>query len=133
MDEGYAVISSVKHVGLADSQVLVNGLKMQPTDVLRANMFTAVPGAISGHKHRLVARSLNHQLLPAATLQRNEPECGCLNAVTAGGEQTVVLVNGGFHPFEPVANGRTCPLLHRDLTRLGFDHHMVFKERCSVL
>jgi hypothetical protein len=96
-------------------------------------MLAAVARTLRRHQHGLDAGGLHQQLLLAATLQRDEPEGGRLDAVAAGGQQAVVLVDGGFHAFEPVAHGHAGALFHRYLARLVLDDHMVFKEGGGVL
>ena len=65
-------------------------------------MFTAVARAFWRHQHGLVPRGFDHQLLAAATFQRNEPEGRGFHAVAAGAEQAVVLVDGGKQAGEQV-------------------------------
>ena len=58
----------IEHVRLGDYQMFIDGLEMQPSDVLRAHVFAAVAGAFGRHHNRLVACGFNQQLLTAATL-----------------------------------------------------------------
>ena len=68
---------------------------MQPADVLAADVFAAVAGTLVAHQFGLDAGGFDQQLLTAAALKCDEPErCG-FDAVTAGGKQAVVLVDGG--------------------------------------
>src|SRR5215510_4930388 len=78
---------------------VVDRLELEPADVAAADVLAAVAGALGRHQHRRAAGRLDHQLLPAAALERDEPEGGGVDAVAAGCHEAVVTVDGGLHPF----------------------------------
>src|SRR5258708_35263804 len=91
---------SVEHVGLRVDQLIPDRLKMQPADVLAADMLAAIARAIFGDETRLDAGRFDKQLLLAAALECNEPERGSFDAVTARRQEAVVLVNRRLHTLE---------------------------------
>src|ERR1700751_6133220 len=91
---------SIEHVRLGSQQIGPDGLEVQPADVVAAYVLAAVTGALRRNPLRRDAGRLDHQLLLAATLERDKPERGRIDAVTTCRKQTVVLVNGGFHTLE---------------------------------
>ena len=76
---------------------------------------------------------VDHQLLLAAALQCNKTENGGFNAVPAGGNQTVVLVNGRLDAPERVGDLVARLDLDRNLPRLVVDHQLVFKKHSGIL
>jgi hypothetical protein len=73
---------------------------VEPADVVAADVLAAVAGALGRYKHGRAAGRLDHQLLPAAALERDEPEGGGVDAMAAGRQQAVVAVDGGLHALE---------------------------------
>jgi len=96
-------------------------------------MLAAVAGALGRHQDGLVTAGVDQQLLAAAPLQRDEPECCGVDAVSACGEQAVVLVDGSLHALEPVTYRKTCAFFNCHLTSLLANHHMVFEKGRSIL
>ena len=70
----------------------VEGLEVQPTDIVAADMFAAVLGCLLRQQLWLDAGCLDEQLLLAGAFERDEPERGIINAVLARSQQTVVLM-----------------------------------------
>lgn len=92
---------SVEHGGLRLHKPVPDGLEVQPADLLAADMLAAITRAFRYHQPRRDARGVNHQLLLAATLQRNEPKRGGFDAVPACRKQSKVLMDRRFHALEP--------------------------------
>src|SRR5207249_3978510 len=73
--------SLLEHVRADLDETVVDRLEMQPADIVAADMLAAVAGALRRDRHRRPAGRLDHQLLLAAALERDEPEGGRLDAV----------------------------------------------------
>lgn len=76
-------MESVEHVGLRGDEIVPDRLEVQPADVVAAHMLPAIARAVFGHELRRDAGRFDHQLLLAATLERDEPERRRIDAVTA--------------------------------------------------
>ena len=82
----------VEHVGLRRRDLIVERLKMQPSDEIIANMFETIACRFIGQHLRLQSRGLDLQLYLTATLECDEPKSGIVDAMAACGEQSVVLM-----------------------------------------
>lgn len=60
--------SLCEHIRLGFHQVIVDGLEMQPANVIRAHVLAAVTGPIGWHQLGLLTRGLHQKLLLTATL-----------------------------------------------------------------
>src|ERR1700746_1527925 len=86
---------SGEHLGLALGDVIVKRLEVKPSDERTANMLAAVACAIRRHEGRLGAGGFHRELRLAALFQGDEPPCGIVDAVWAGCQQTMILVQYG--------------------------------------
>jgi hypothetical protein len=92
------------------------------------DVFAAVTGAVLGrHAGRYV------ELLLAAAFQRDEPERGRIDAVPAGGQQAVVLVQRRLYALEGLGHVGACVVFHGHCTGLVTDDHVVLEKGAGVL
>ena len=101
--------------------------------VLAADVLAAVAGPIGRYHHGRVSAGIDHQLLLAAALQGDEPERGRVDAVAAGGQQPVILVNSGLHALERGGDVLARGCLHGHLAGFVPDHHVVLEKAGGVL
>ena len=72
-----------KYIGLGRLKMLIQCLKMQPTDVVTADMLTTIGRCFVIKQLRFDARRLDKHLLLTATLERYEPKGSIVNTVLA--------------------------------------------------
>ena len=72
-------------------------------------------------------------MLLTASFERHEPKrCG-IDAMAAGCEQAMVLMDSGRNAFESRGDIATCVALDRYLSSLVLNDDMILEERASVL
>src|SRR5262249_49466507 len=125
--------SSGEHVRARLYEPLIDRLKVEPADIVASDMLAAVAGSLRRNEYGSNAARLDHELLLTAALERYEPEGRRINAVAAGGQQSVIAVNGGFHVLECCGDALPSVALHRYGASFILDDDMVLEEARRIL
>src|SRR5690606_28404165 len=96
-------------------------------------MFPAVSSPFGRDHARRNAGCINHELLLAAALERNEPERRGLDAVAADREEAVVLVNGSLDAGKGMGNFIARLDLDRHLAGLVANDDVIFEKGRGIL
>ena len=113
--------------------MVVQHLEVQPAYVFTAHVFSAEARFVGRNQHRFNSARRDQQGLLAYPLQADEPKGRGVDAVAAGSEQPMILVDRGLHALERAGHRSAGLGADRHLARLLGDHHMVFKKYRRVL
>ena len=90
----------IEHVWARLDEPVIDGLEMKPANIIASHMLAAIASALRRNQHWRNTAGLDHQLLLATALQCNKPKGSRVDAVTAGGQQPVIAMNGGLYVLE---------------------------------